>query len=175
MWNEILILNAVLIVCLILSAVTDVLYGKIYNYVTYSAVVAGVILNTVFYGEAGLRVSFFGFAIGFGPFLILCLLGVINGGDVKLLAAIGALRGYPFIIRAIFLSFLVAAFFALAKMIWKGQVVVTIKRVFTNLMNLVIPGRVIETYQNEETIPFGLAACIGTLWALTNAGLDLSA
>lgn len=166
--------NLVLLIVLVASALSDTLHGKIYNKVTYPAVVLGILLNIFVQGGAGIKSSLFGLGIGFVPFFVLCLMGLMHGGDAKLLAAIGAIRGYPFILHAIFLSFLVAGFMALAKMIWKGQFIITMQRLFGTLLGLVIPGRVVEHYHGEETVPFGLAACLGSLWAVAIVDFDLS-
>lgn len=166
--------NAILLVLLIASALTDCLQGKIYNKVTYPSIIVGIVSNTFLEGSAGLQASLVGLGIGFVPFFFLFLMGLMNGGDVKLLAAIGALKAYPFILYAIFLTFLVAAFMALAKMIWKGQFIRTMKLLSRTIVRLVVPGMVVERRQGEETIPFGLAALVGTLWAVAVVDFQVS-
>lgn len=169
-----LLINVVLFVLLVASALSDTLQGKIYNKVTYPAVVVGLLLNLFYGGGVGVKSSLLGLGVGFTPFFVLCLMGLMHGGDVKLLSAIGAIKGYPFILHAIFLSFLVAGFLALAKMIWKEQFIVTMRRIFATVLSIVIPGRVVEEYQGEETVPFGLAAFLGSLWALGMVDFNLT-
>lgn len=169
-----LLINLVLLILVVASALSDTLHGKIYNKVTYPAVILGALLNTLLEGGEGLRSSLLGFGVGFVPFFIFCLMGLVHGGDVKLLAAIGAIRGYPFILHAIFFSFLVAGFLALAKVIWRGQLISTMRRVFGTFLSLIVPGMVVDPPKDEETIPFGLAAFLGSLWAVLVVDFNLS-
>lgn len=161
-----LLVNLVLLALLIASALSDTLHGKIYNKVTYPAVLLGLLLNLFLEEGVGLKSSLMGLGVGFVPFFLLSLMGLMHGGDVKLLAAIGALKGYPFILHVIFFTFLVAGFMALAKVIWRGQLIGTVRRVFRAFLSLIVPGMAVEVPQGEETIPFGLAALLGSLWAL---------
>lgn len=160
------LINVVLLAVLITSAATDGLHGKIYNVMTYPAVLVGVLLNSFLDSGVGLQASLAGFTVGFVPFFALFLMGLMHGGDVKLLGAICALKGYPFILHAIFLSFLVAGFLALAKVVWRGQVLRTFRQVYRTLFSIVVPGLVIEHPRGNETIPFGVAALVGSVWAL---------
>lgn len=169
-----LLIDTTLMGAVAISAASDVRYGKIYNVVTYPVALLGVLLNSLSAGGVGLQASLTGFAVGFVPFFLLFLLGLMNGGDVKLLAAIGALKGFPFILHVIFLSFLIAAFWALAKIIWSGQALHTLRQVYRILFTLVTPGLVMERPTGSGTIPFGVAAAIGSLWALAAIEWKLS-
>jgi len=87
-------INMVFLLVLLVCGITDVFRQRIYNLVTYPAIIMGITLNTVGSGWKGLRFSLIGFAVGFLLFLIFFLLGGLGGGDVKLMGAIGALQGY---------------------------------------------------------------------------------
>jgi prepilin peptidase CpaA len=85
----------ILLVALILAAgAYDIRYRRIPNWLTISGVLAGLAMNSFLYqGWAGFRLSLLGLAVGFGSYFILYLLRAMGAGDVKLMAAIGAMVG----------------------------------------------------------------------------------
>jgi prepilin peptidase CpaA len=92
----VLLLDAVLIIVLALCAYTDGTKGKILNIVTFPAMLLGLILNFAFGGTNALVWSLIGWAIGMGIQWIPFMLGFAKAGDVKLLAAVGVLKGWAF-------------------------------------------------------------------------------
>lgn len=90
------ILNAILVALLLVCAYTDGREGKIYNKFTFPAMFFGVALNGLFGGTAGLIWSLIGWAVGMGIQWVPFMLGAAKAGDVKLLAAVGALKGWAF-------------------------------------------------------------------------------
>src|ERR1039458_5278614 len=85
----------VLLVMLLAAAVFDVLYRRIPNWLTVSGVVLGIAMNTILGPEAGagLVFSLVGLLVAFGIYAALYALRAMGAGDVKLMAAIGALVG----------------------------------------------------------------------------------
>jgi len=94
---DVLFLNTVLIFMLLISLYTDIVERKIYNWTTIPAAVLGVILNFLADGAPGLKTSLMGLLTGLAVFLLPFLLGGMGAGDVKLMGAIGALKG-PFFV-----------------------------------------------------------------------------
>jgi prepilin peptidase CpaA len=90
------ILNALLVGLLAVCAYTDGREGKIYNKYTFPAMLLGVALHFVFGGIEGLKWSLLGWAVGMGIQWVPFMLGFAKAGDVKLLAAVGALKGWAF-------------------------------------------------------------------------------
>ena len=75
------------------ACVTDVRSRRIPNVLTFSAAVAAVLVHGAVSGWAGVGTSMAGWAAGAALFMPFFLLGGMGGGDVKLLAAIGAWLG----------------------------------------------------------------------------------
>lgn len=94
-------LNILLIAVLVICFVTDWQKGKILNVVTFPAMLAGLLLNGLF-GQStmgdgtGLLWALLGWAVGMGIQWVPFMLGFAKAGDVKLLAAVGALKGWSF-------------------------------------------------------------------------------
>ena len=101
-----MLINLVLLGILAYCSFTDLTWHKIYNYITLPGIVLGLGLNTALYGLPGLRSSGLGLATGFLILLVCFYTGGMGGGDIKLLAAIGALKGFPFILFAVFYTIL---------------------------------------------------------------------
>lgn len=90
---------ALLVAGLILAAVADWRTGKIPNRLTYP----GILLGLAFWAAAGMAASGLsgegqgliqagvGMAAGYVPFMIIFAMGGLGGGDVKLMAMVGAL------------------------------------------------------------------------------------
>jgi prepilin peptidase CpaA len=92
----VLLINALLAVVLIVCAMTDARQGKILNIVTFPAMLLGLVLNYIFGGRTAFVWSLLGWAVGMGIQWVPFMLGLAKAGDVKLLAAVGALKGWAF-------------------------------------------------------------------------------
>ena len=106
-------LNIILLLTLGISLYTDLTQRKIYNWITVPAMALGLILNTWQNGFDGFMQAWLGWAVGLLIFFIPFLLGGISAGDIKLLAAVGALKGPEFIIEAVLLTALVGGIYVL--------------------------------------------------------------
>lgn len=75
------------------AMITDSRWGRIYNWLTFPAMLTGWILSAILYGLPGLGYSFAATVFGIILYLPFAATGVMGMGDVKLLGAIGALGG----------------------------------------------------------------------------------
>ncbi|WP_291315217.1 prepilin peptidase [Desulfuromonas sp.] len=103
-----------LMICL-----TDTLYAKIPNLLNLALVLAGVGFNVWATGLPGLLFSLGGLALGLGLLLPFYLMGGMGAGDVKALAALGALIGpsdifQVFLLMAMFGGLMAIVHYALA-------------------------------------------------------------
>ena len=162
------LLDLFLILILVISAYTDLSQRKIFNIVTFSAIVMGLVLNLLFFGWSGFLNSLLAFGVGFLVFLIIYVLGGLGGGDVKLIGAIGAIKGFPFILDAMFLSIFTGGIFALLVMVWNGVLRRSLKNIFRLIVTFLFPGFKAETLkkENSQKIPYGFCIALGTITAL---------
>src|ERR1017187_5956862 len=85
----------VLMIMLLAAAVFDVRYRRIPNWLTVSGAVLGVAINTIIGSpEGGLVFSLVGLLVAFAVYAVLYALHAMGAGDVKLMAATGALVGW---------------------------------------------------------------------------------
>lgn len=121
--------------------------GEIPNWLTFGALGAGLVGHTV---AGGLRGGFadagrgFLFSLAgmvvcaFVPFLLFRS-GAIGGGDVKLLAALGALLRPMVGIEAELYSFIVAALYAPARLAYEGKLLKTLGNTVLLTKNAFVP------------------------------------
>jgi prepilin peptidase CpaA len=113
----------VLLVMLLTAALLDVLYRRIPNWLTVSGVVLGIAMNTVIGPTpvAGLGFSLAGLGVAFGIYVALYALRAMGAGDVKLMAAIGALVGWERWFGIFFVTALVGGVMALVLVVARGR------------------------------------------------------
>jgi prepilin peptidase CpaA len=169
-FSAIQILVAVIVV---IAAATDIRSRRIPNWLTLSGVLAGLSLNFYLSGWPGIRSSASGMALGFGAYFALYALRAMGAGDVKLMAAVGAILGPANWIAVFIASAFAGGLFAIVLMIWKGR----IKETLTN--TLFITGELIQLRAPHKrrsdldvrdpralNMPHGVAIAAGTLACL---------
>jgi prepilin peptidase CpaA len=92
------VVDGALIAALICASYTDLRWRRIKNWLTYPAMVAGFAVNTLAGGGEGARLSAMGWLVGLGIMALPFVFGVMGAGDVKLMAAIGAIKGAHFLL-----------------------------------------------------------------------------
>ncbi len=169
-----LTIQLVLFALLIIAAYTDITAGKVYNWYTFPALFLGLILNYLVGGwaeggEANLLRSVLGMAIGGGVYSIFYFNNLMGGGDLKLVTAIGALKGFPFIVWAIFYTSLVGAVLAILYLIWRGRLMEGVRSSLRMAMTFkrkdLSEEDLKQTEAARERIPYGVAIAMGTMWA----------
>src|SRR5262249_41827165 len=89
--------NMIVVFLAAICAYTDLRHGKIYNKLTYPAVVLGIALS-FFQSNPDPYQSAAGLAGALCFYGLLRKFSGMGAGDVKLMAAIGAIKGLPFFI-----------------------------------------------------------------------------
>ena len=116
-----LIIQLLMAVLVLTAAIYDFITRRIPNWLTASGVLVGLGFNLLLYGAMGLRSAGLGLAIAFGVYFVFYLLRAMGAGDVKLMAALGALVGPAYWFSLFVLSSLLGAVFALILLLSKGQ------------------------------------------------------
>jgi prepilin peptidase CpaA len=91
---------------LLLICATDTLYAKIPNLFSLLLTLSGFGLHYWLQGPAGLWIALLGLSTGFSLLIVPYLLGGMGAGDVKALAALGALLGAGTILQVALYMFL---------------------------------------------------------------------
>lgn len=100
------------------AVVIDCRSRRIPNVLSVALCLAGLAGGAVLHGMAGLGASLAGLAAGFAAFFPFWLLGGFGAGDVKLMAAVGAVLGWPLIVPAVAWTLVIGAGMGLAYALW---------------------------------------------------------
>jgi prepilin peptidase CpaA len=169
------LIDGVLLAALLAAVYCDVRWGKIYNKITFPAMAAGLLLNTLRGGLDGTLLAFYGFGVA-----LLMVLGLgmvagagLGGGDIKLLGAIGALRGPEFVLWAALFTALAGGVLALVPLIRQRILLYTLRNFYHNALARFGYGTRTEITQGSVAgkQPYGVAIFVGTLIALARFGL----
>jgi prepilin peptidase CpaA len=148
------------------GAATDMWRGKVYNWMTYPAALAGIALSFVT-PAPGPWQSLAGLGGALVLFGILRKIGRMGAGDVKLMAAVGALKGLPFVIFASFYVIVVAGLAAIVLLAMNRRLVPTLRWAGSLALASLVPGRTPRPLEGGQTdMPLAPAIFLGTLWCL---------
>jgi leader peptidase (prepilin peptidase)/N-methyltransferase len=117
-------LNVILIKALVLNSILivvsfiDIEYQIIPNKIIVFTLIIGVFFSTI--DDISFISAIFGMLLGGGLLLMLALVpGVLGGGDIKLMFALGIFLGAKGVLVAIFLAFTIASFISVLLLILK--------------------------------------------------------
>lgn len=152
------------LVLVTIAAFFDIRSHRIPNWLTYPAWLLGAALAGLYFGWDGLVSSGLGFAVTFLPMFLMFMGGSIGGGDVKLMAAVGALLGFPAGLNALISSILVGGFFAAIILLWQGRLFPILKHAASTAWSRVYPPHipVAAPPAQKDSFPFGVAIALGT-------------
>lgn len=160
--SDILLLTT-LVICLF----TDLKYRKIYNNVLIPTLIFGISFNVYNYGLEALVKSGLGFMLGLSLLLLPFIWGGIGAGDVKLLAAVGAIKGSAFVFYAFLGTGIAGGVIAIGSLIYQGKLLKVLKNLINGLEILFITRFKVLSFSadKKDMFPYGVAIFIGTLAA----------
>lgn len=160
------------VVLALVACYTDATTRTIHNKLTYPVALLGIVLALTesmyrLYGLAEptwyIAIANYGLGliIGFALMLPLFVMGGVCGGDVKLMAAAGALVGAYNIVYVLMFSSIVGVMIGLIAVIWRGRLGELWARLFS--VRELTKKRTQE--ESVQPVPFGVAFLGGSLWA----------
>ena len=121
--NDIPVILQVALFMLAASAgMTDLKSRHIPNWIALMGLIAGVVLNTYNRGLSGAAGAILGALLGAGLFMGIYLAGGMGAGDVKLLAAVGAIVGPQSLLIVFVLTGILGGMAALCLLLLRGNV-----------------------------------------------------
>ena len=103
------------------AAADDLRRRRISNWISAGGLAGGLICHTGRHGLRGLGLAAAGTAIGFAIFLVVYVMGGMGGGDLKLMAAFGAILGPGGIFTAALLAAILGGLMAAASLLRNGR------------------------------------------------------
>lgn len=159
------ILIIMLTALLIIASYTDLQWSRIPNWLTFPAMCLGMVLHAWIGGLGDALFALAGLGVGMGLFLLPYACKAIGAGDVKLMAAVGAIVG-PFDALSIaLLSVLAGGVYALGAMTYQWGPAGTSKKIAYSAYGAFVTGGL--AWSGDIQLPFklryGLAIAVGTL------------
>ena len=157
--------SIVILIILAIAVGWDLKARKIPNALTIPAAAGGLIFHLTTTGMPGLKSSALGLATGLGVLLVLYLLGGMGGGDVKLLAALGAWLGPKSILITALYTGLAGGLLALGMIVASGGGSFNfMKTIYEDLVCfMTFRDRTPVASRGDRNIPYSLAIAAGTL------------
>jgi prepilin peptidase CpaA len=158
---------AMLIVLLAVAVYSDMRHGKVYNKLTLTCIVLGIILSLLSAELRGLGESLAGVLLVLLLYLLFAPRVGIGGGDVKLMMAVGALMGIRFTIWALLFTAAIGGLLALLVMLRHGVLAGTLRSMWTNLLLKICFQAPVEVAGASRGLKFRYspAIALGTLLA----------
>lgn len=154
---------------LVVALVTDLQSRKIYNWLTFPAILVGLLLGAVTGGFTGLQSSGIGLLVGSAVFLIGFLLGAMGAGDVKLMAAVGAWLGWPTAIAAVLYVTVIGGLVSLGAAAANGTLRQLFRNIYWFFVGMILPGGKAQAAVAQSAappIPYGVSIAVGSMLAL---------
>jgi prepilin peptidase CpaA len=128
-------------VLVLIAGASDIRSRRIPNWLTLSGVCAGLALHGATGGFNGFKLSAMGMLLGFGAYLALYCLRAMGAGDVKLMAAVGAIVGPAGWISVFVATAIAAGLLSLGLVIIKRRLRETLWNAFLSWANSHISAR----------------------------------
>jgi prepilin peptidase CpaA len=166
------LIGAVLVASL--GGVSDARSARIPNWLTYSGLVVALVLRFALLGWVGLKSGAVGLLVAGGIFLILFVMGAMGGGDLKLMACVGAWAGSAHVIAILLAAALAGGVLAIFYVFFRQGVRTTLWNLFElirfRLTSGLQPHPLLDVREaGTVRVPFGVAIAMGTLFCAGNA------
>lgn len=151
------------------GAVTDVRSARIPNWLTYSSLLLALGVRGALSGLPGLGRGVVGVLVAGGFFFFLFLLGAMGGGDVKLMAAVGAWVGSELVVTMLIAAALAGGVLAVLYTLFGRRV----RQTLWNLLELIRfrltsglqPHPVLNVGEASSVrVPFGVAIAMAAVY-----------
>lgn len=167
-------MSALAVTVAVCAAITDFQERRIPNWLTYTAMLFGLVVQGVLHGWGGLATSALGGLVFGGTLFLFYLIRAMGAGDVKLAAALGCIVGLGACLQVLFATALAGGILAIVFTIFSGRIVETLRN---TLWVVAFHGQ--HGLQSHPTVnldnpatarmPYGLAFAVGTLcWAVSS-------
>jgi prepilin peptidase CpaA len=178
LWRQLLVLIPMGI-ALCIAAYTDWRERKVFNWLSYSAILVGLAIHPIAYWSisplGGVIAAVVTFVVGLVMFAFLPG-GWFSGGDIKLLVAVAAFLGFEGLGEVLFYSVFCGAILGLVMALFNGYLWEMLKRMFRYLRSLVRAAayqstQVRESLERDDRsrVPFAIAILAGAILAYTDA------
>jgi len=156
----------------LIAAATDLWKFKVYNALTFPALIAGLAVSTWLGGFEGFKASALGAGLGFGTLVVFFALGGVGAGDVKLMTAVGAWIGPALALQVFLAASLAAGVYALILLFVQGgaaraigEILLLIYKISARDFKVQSEGSIESEVRRDDRrrrlVPFAAMICVG--------------
>lgn len=151
---------------------TDMRYRRVTNRTIVCGLVTGFLYST-YCGSGILLSGIAGAALALAINLVPFTMGLLGGGDVKLMMVIGLYTGPHVFMEVFVVTAIVGAIISIVVMMWSGDFFRTMKRMQVQLMSMIIGAKVMQVDEPKQptSIPYVLAISMGLLYSTYHGNL----
>lgn len=167
-------------ILILVAAIFDIRFRRIPNWLVLAGIVVGLAWNTSSLGMSGLGRSAAGLGLGFALYFPLYLLRARGAGDVKLLAAVGAITGPANCVWVFLLTAVLGGVIAVIYLLLRGRLrhtMFNVSWIMRDLLRLKAPYQSSEELDVTTTkgmrLPHGALMAVGVAAFMLMADLDL--
>ncbi len=131
-----MIIQILLALVVVAAAMFDFRYRRVPNWLTVSGILLGIGLNAFLFETPGLWMALKGVGVAFLIYFPLYLLRGMGAGDVKLMAAVGAMVGWANWLGILVLTSLFGGVAAVVLVVAKGRIRKTAENIWLILMSI---------------------------------------
>ena len=151
---------------LILATLWDLKTRRIPNFLTLPTTFLGLAMNAYYAGLGGIKDSLLGLFLGVVLLILPFALGGMGAGDVKLLAAVGALNGPSFVLYTFLYGAIAGGILAIFYALLRGQFSRVIANFKTSFLGIALKARTKGSpvmVTSGLKFPYGIAFLIGSV------------
>ena len=158
--------DVILLILLIVGMFMDLRYRRLPNWLTLPTIVVGIVIKVWGHGLNGALDAIGGVLFAF-VFLLPFVYGGLGGGDLKFLAAIGALKGFQFVLWSALYGAVLGGLVSAVILISQRRFTHELWRCFLFLRNLGTPKDerpdLRPEKKKESLFPYGVVIVLGTI------------
>lgn len=153
-------LNTVAFALSLFGGVYDLFTRRVPNWLTFSGILAGILVQVLLLGLSGLWAALGGTAVGFALFFPIFFFHYMGAGDVKLLMLVGAWTSFSFCWKVAVIAVIVGALYALLDVLLRGRLVAVFRALYRFLFTLFVPELAAEPLKIDKERKFSFGICI---------------
>jgi len=161
---------------LLLAAVIDARRRRIPNWLTFGLILSGLARAAIFMGPAAAGQAFVGLLAGAAVPLVLFSLRALGGGDVKLLAGIGAWLGAPAALAVFAATCVIGLFLILGQSLVQGRTIALFRNtavLVTGISHRGLAAGADESFSSiDRPLPYAVPVLLATIAVLLARGLN---
>ena len=171
------IIPATAVVFIVACCVVDARTRRIPNVLSFSAMIAGLVLNTMYFGPQGLASSLGGLLAAGAILVPAFAAGGIGAGDVKMMAAVGALLGTQLAIAGLGLGMIFGGIIMLVHLARRGRLQEKLGATWAMVASAALarsiePLRAPAADPNAVALPYSVPLGLGTVAVMVVVGLQ---